>query len=65
MKNNKFLTNNVVSLYFRKEASIIKFGSYDKECLEDPSKFYVFKTDDSTKWVIALDNSQIKANGQT
>lgn len=55
LKNNKNLTFNVISFYFRKSESIIKFGSYDKVGLEDPSEFYIFQADDDYSWVIALD----------
>lgn len=37
LKDNGFLTHNVVSFYFRGVDSIVKFGNYDKEGLKDPS----------------------------
>jgi len=55
LKNNGFLTNNVVSFYYRTTGgSIIKFGSYDKAGLKDPKKFYVFKTTVKNEWSLNL-----------
>jgi len=55
LKNNGFLTNNVFSFYYRATGgSIIKFGSYDKSGLKDPSKFYVFKTKNKNDWSLNL-----------
>lgn len=61
LKDSGFLTQNVVSFYFRKDnGSIIKFGSYDKEGLNDPSKFYIFKTNKTTDWAINLSGIKVK-----
>ena len=55
LKKNGFLTNNVVSFYYRATGgSLIKFGSYDKAGLKDPSKFYVFKTKKKNEWSLNL-----------
>jgi len=63
LKNSGLLTHNVVSFYFQKAAgSLIKFGSYDKAGLKDPSKFYVFKTETPDNWAISFAGLKIKAN---
>ena len=55
LKRYGYIDELIVSFYMSKEHSIIKFGGWDKEGLENPDELMVLRTFDDDSWSIVID----------